>query len=116
MLSFDFFVLKEGSQEYNTSISPADGCYVYGLYFDGARWNNDTAVKYIIQIILICNNLIFFFFNKVHRWSPPKGFNFKDAICLVTSNWWKKIIWYRHNSKDYFILKRTSKLTNFVLQ
>lgn len=59
MLSFDFFVLKEGSQEYNTSVSPADGCYVYGLFFDGARWNNDTAVKKQIQIIHLDNNFLF---------------------------------------------------------
>lgn len=24
-------------------VAPADGCYIYGLFFEGARWNHQTA-------------------------------------------------------------------------
>ena len=41
-LSFSFFVIPVDSPEYDTDTTPKDGCYVYGLYLDGARWDNDN--------------------------------------------------------------------------
>ncbi|EGR26966.1 hypothetical protein IMG5_204170 [Ichthyophthirius multifiliis] len=42
-LQFDFFVIKDGSKEYDTTKTPEDGCYVYGLYLDGSSWNNEMG-------------------------------------------------------------------------
>jgi len=39
-LQFDFYVITPGSKEYDVSVSPPDGCYIFGLYFDGARWDD----------------------------------------------------------------------------
>ena len=43
-VDFDFVVLDKEWDEYKES--PADGAYVYGLFFDGARWDaaNNTIV------------------------------------------------------------------------
>ena len=40
-LGFDFLVL---AKSHDVSKSPNDGCYVYGLFLDGARWNEELEV------------------------------------------------------------------------
>lgn len=38
-------MIDESSKEFDMNVTPADGCYIHGLYFEGARWN--TEDKYI---------------------------------------------------------------------
>lgn len=40
-LIFDFEFLKESQVPESLSQPPQDGCYIYGLYLDGARWDDD---------------------------------------------------------------------------
>jgi len=39
-LSFEFVMKREEMAE--LTAKPADGCYTYGLFLEGARWNKDT--------------------------------------------------------------------------
>jgi dynein heavy chain len=39
-LSFDFNMLKEHAPD--LPARPEDGCYIYGFYIEGARWNDET--------------------------------------------------------------------------
>jgi hypothetical protein len=41
-LVFDFEVIPTGSTEIDVNKPPANGCYVYGLFLDGARWDEDA--------------------------------------------------------------------------
>ena len=43
-LAFDFFVIPENSKENDVTKTPKDGCYVHGLFLDGARWDPDLKV------------------------------------------------------------------------
>jgi len=40
-LSFDFFTISNKDPSFDTSKSPDDGCYIWGLYLDGCKWNDD---------------------------------------------------------------------------
>jgi dynein heavy chain, axonemal len=40
-LTFDFMVINANESEYNVSVEPEDGCYTYGLYLEGCRWNSE---------------------------------------------------------------------------
>lgn len=41
LLSFEFKVLDMINPQ-NVIEKPVDGCYVYGMYIEGARWNYNT--------------------------------------------------------------------------
>ncbi|CAD8115295.1 unnamed protein product [Paramecium sonneborni] len=41
-LSFEFIVIPPSSQEYDLTKPPDDGCYIYGLFLDGARWDEEN--------------------------------------------------------------------------
>jgi dynein heavy chain len=43
-LTFDFKVIPEDSKDYDVNKSPEDGCYIFGLYFDGARWDDKNKI------------------------------------------------------------------------
>lgn len=38
-LAFDFLVIPKNSKDHDLSKTPKDGCYVHGLFLDGARWD-----------------------------------------------------------------------------
>jgi len=40
-LSFDFHVLRKDASAIKAR--PREGCYIYGLYLEGARWDKDTS-------------------------------------------------------------------------
>ena len=40
-LAFEFTVFQKENSSYNVNEAPKDGCYVYGLFLDGARWDDD---------------------------------------------------------------------------
>lgn len=40
-LSYTFEMVPEDGSKYNVNVAPEDGCYVYGLFFDGGRWNEE---------------------------------------------------------------------------
>lgn len=40
-MNFDFLVIPKNSKDYDLTKFPTDGCYVYGLFLDGARWDED---------------------------------------------------------------------------
>lgn len=44
-LCFDFEVQSESMKPENIHAGPSDGCYVYGLFLDGARW--DDEIKFL---------------------------------------------------------------------
>jgi dynein heavy chain len=41
-LIFDFKIVSENDTSVNLNKAPEDGNYIYGLFLDGARWDNDT--------------------------------------------------------------------------
>jgi len=44
-LGYDFYVIKkENDPKCDITKAPADGCYVYGLFLDGCRWDDDEMV------------------------------------------------------------------------
>jgi len=44
-LAFDFYVIKkEKDPKCDTTKMPSDGCYVYGLFLDGCRWDEKDMV------------------------------------------------------------------------
>jgi len=41
-LGYDFYVIKkESDPKCDITKAPADGCYVYGLFLDGCRWDDE---------------------------------------------------------------------------
>jgi dynein heavy chain len=43
-VGYDFRVLKKDEMTLAASVAPEDGAYVYGLFIDGARWNEERHV------------------------------------------------------------------------
>lgn len=43
-LIFDFTVFIDTNANIDLKKPPKDGCYVYGLYFDGARWDTENGI------------------------------------------------------------------------
>merc|ERR1711920_1028408 len=43
-LIWQYFVLKKSFADQETFTKPETGCYVYGLFMEGARWDDDTGV------------------------------------------------------------------------
>ena len=41
-LAFEFTVFEKENTKYNIEKSPEDGCFIHGLYLDGARWDSDA--------------------------------------------------------------------------
>lgn len=41
-LLFEFSIIGKGEKHFDVSKSPADGCYVHGLFLDGARWDEEN--------------------------------------------------------------------------
>lgn len=39
-LTFDFIVIPRNSSQYDLTKPPPDGCYINGLYLDGAKWDD----------------------------------------------------------------------------
>ena len=42
-LSFEFTVMSD-IKEYDLTQKPEDGCYIYGFYIEGARWNSEIRL------------------------------------------------------------------------
>lgn len=40
-LSYEFQVIGRGPKNFDVSKTPEDGCYIHGLFLDGARWDDD---------------------------------------------------------------------------
>jgi len=40
-LDFDFEVIPDDSDAYDTSKKPESGCYIYGLFLEGCRFDQD---------------------------------------------------------------------------
>ena len=38
-LQFEFSIIGKGENNFDVSKPPEDGCYIHGLYLDGARWD-----------------------------------------------------------------------------
>ena len=42
-LNFDFNVIDvEKHLHIDVNVAPTDGCYIFGLFFDGARWDKQS--------------------------------------------------------------------------
>ena len=40
-LAFEFTVFEKENPKYNLNAAPEDGCFVHGLFSDGARWDSE---------------------------------------------------------------------------
>jgi len=40
ILTFDFMPINQ--EKVNVNEAPEDGCYIYGLYLDGCKFNDET--------------------------------------------------------------------------
>ena len=40
-MAFDYYFITKDSKENDVNKPPIDGCYIYGLFIDGARWDED---------------------------------------------------------------------------
>lgn len=38
-LQFEFSIIGIGPKNYDVNHPPQDGCYIHGLFLDGARWD-----------------------------------------------------------------------------
>jgi len=38
----DYKIIPRDCKETDLTKGPSDGCYVYGLFIDGAKWNDET--------------------------------------------------------------------------
>lgn len=97
-LAFDFDVLSID----NSDTAPEDGCYVYGLFLDGARWNK-TRSALEEQLPKILNEAL-----------PMMWFFPKKKLEIDESNKRYKCPIYK-TSERKGVLSTTGHSTNFVL-
>ena len=61
-VQFDFVILEKEWSQYDAP--PVDGAYVYGLFFDGAKW--DASENSILdpepKVTLFCSLFVYFVF------------------------------------------------------
>lgn len=99
-LGFEFTVMSD-LKEYDLNKKPDDGCYIYGFYIEGARWNSDIRLldESLPKVLLP---------EMPHIWFKPEK---KDED--------KKIVDYEcpvyRTSKRSGELLTTGQSTNFLL-
>jgi dynein heavy chain len=98
-LKFQFTVRKEYNVE-DIAAPPEDGVYINGLYFDGARWDDDKMVIADAKLGELYSSAPVIHFNPSHTYKQKK----EDYECPVYKT-----------SRRAGILSTTGQSTNFVL-
>ena len=95
-------MIPEGSKDKDVNKSPDDGCYVHGLFLDGARWDSDLKCLNESHNKILYSSVPYMLFLPTNQKKEP---NEKDSyVCPV----------YKTSARRG-TLSTTGHSTNYVL-